>query len=121
MEFTRSLTETVGFALARIDRAFAEDADKYDADKHSALEEIDTDLNDVFDRALRGEVFWDQDIAEATALVRAAEGIGTAGHLDIKDLLREVDHGYARQMFAERRHYASIALGQLWLSYFSRP
>lgn len=32
---------------ARIDRAFAEDADKYEADKHAALEEVDRLVADL--------------------------------------------------------------------------
>lgn len=34
---------------ARIDRAFADDADKYESDKHSALEDIETILDENWD------------------------------------------------------------------------
>lgn len=37
---------------ARIARAFADDADKYESDKHSALEDIETILDENWDAPL---------------------------------------------------------------------
>ncbi|WP_019635035.1 hypothetical protein [Actinomadura atramentaria] len=42
-------------ALRRIDRAFAEDADRHESDKHSALEDIEAELSRAR-RELLGEV-----------------------------------------------------------------
>ncbi len=41
----RDAADVVDRIRYRIDRAFAEDADKYEADKHAALEDIEKILN----------------------------------------------------------------------------